>query len=193
MRLTVYPKILDTLRSLAPPKVTPARYALKDFDFPLEKWNSAEKTMVLYGAPGVGKTTLCQAILTTGLTFRHPEKMRTAKYPNSHYGLIYDEGNISHLHIEAQIAWVDRYNDTQIHVRYGIVEIPAGHPLIITTNKLPEQIMALHLPQIARRVTCVLMRSPTEYEFTDPMDRINTVSAYAPSYYPLVRQQLELE
>lgn len=153
----MYPQVRQTLMALAPSTPSPVRHALDTFGFPVDIWNAATKTLCLFGASGVGKTSLAMALLPQALKTKHLDLLRTKHYPSNHFGIIYDEGNLSHLHQEAQIAFLDREFDTEIHVRYGVAEIPAGHPVIITTNRRPDEIMALWNPAVQRRVTCVYM------------------------------------
>lgn len=103
------------------------------------------------------------ALLPQALKTKHLDLLRTKKYPSNHFGIIYDEGNLSHLHQEAQIAFLDREFDTEVHVRYGVAEIPAGHPVIITSNRRPDEIMALWNPAVQRRVDCVLMLEHNQF------------------------------
>jgi len=139
-----------------------APFAVTDFAFPLEKWNSATTTLILYGATCVGKTSLAKALLPRALMTRQLDLLR--KYQSKgYYGIILDDMSFTHLEPEHQIHLLDRADDTQIRVRYAVAEIPAATPLIITSNRPPEQIISLHNPAIARRCTCINMVSPTEY------------------------------
>jgi len=163
----MFPRTIETLVSLVPTRRLPARHALSEFDWPNDIWNAATKTLCLFGASGVGKTSLAMALLPQALKTKHLDLLRTKRYPSNHFGWIWDEGDPSgggKRHEEAQIAILDREFDTEIHVRYGVAEIPAGHPVIITTNRRPEQILSLWNPAIARRVTCVRMESRTTFE-----------------------------
>lgn len=93
---------------------------------------------------------------------RHLDLLRIYQSKSFH-GIILDDMSFTHLATEHQIHLVDREDDTQIHVRYGVAQIPANTPLIITSNRHPTQIVALHVPAIERRCTCMLMVSPHEY------------------------------
>jgi len=163
MRLTLYPNVLHTLRDLAPSTPSSVRHAVNDYKWPNDIWNPSMKTLFLYGASGVGKTSLAMALLPQALKTKHLDLLRTKRYPSNHFGIIYDEGDLSARHAEAQIAFLDREFDTEVHVRYGVAEIPAGHPVIITSNRRPEQCMAIWNPAVARRVTCVRMVSRDTY------------------------------
>jgi len=180
----MYPRTIETLQSLVPSRPLPARHALDAFDFPSSMWQAATRTLCLFGASGVGKTSLAMALLPQALKTKHLDLLRTKKYPSNHFGIIYDEGNLSHLHQEAQIAFLDREFDTEVHVRYGVAEIPAGHPVIITSNRRPDEIMALWNPAVQRRVDCVLMLEHnrfTPYLYSEPtgLKAGQTLDSYA--------------
>lgn len=88
-----------------------------------------------------------------------------ARYDSDNYdGIILDDMSFSHLHREAQLALVDRFEDRQIHVRYRIAEIPAGTPVIITTNQSPSFILNLSDPAIKRRCIAVEMFAIGKYK-----------------------------
>lgn len=84
------------------------------------------------------------------------------------YGIILDDKSFNSseytMSIESQIHLLDREDDTQVHCRYKVAQIPAHTPLIITSNKHPTQVVALHDPAVERRVTCMLMVSPHEFQ-----------------------------
>lgn len=167
MRLTVYPRIMETLAGLAPPtKPSNVLFASESFSFPAEKWNPRTHTLILYGATNVGKTSLAKALLPRALMTRHLDLLTTYQSKGYH-GLILDDMSFNSgeytMKTESQIHLLDRADDTQIHCRYRVAEIPAHTPTIITSNKHPTQVVALHVPAIERRCFCVLMVSPTEY------------------------------
>lgn len=58
-----------------------------------------------------------------------------------------------HLPREGQIHLVDTADESQVHARYEMVEIPAGTPRIITTNLMPSEIFAWENEAIRRRCT----------------------------------------
>jgi len=119
---------------------------------------------------------LAKALLPRALMTSHVDLLRTYQ-SNSYHGIILDDMSFTHLATEHQIHLVDREDDRQIHCRYGVAQIPAHTPLIITSNRHPTQVVSLHVPAIERRCTCMLMVSPSEYSLYEYSD-----TAIAPSY-----------
>lgn len=174
--LTLYPAIQTTLRTLAPPIPLSVTHAVSSYEFPSQHWPVHTKTLVLYGATNVGKTSLAIALLPMALMTRHLDLL--SKYASGHYeGIILDDMAFLHLHREAQIALLDRVHDTQIHVRYKVASLPAGCPLIITSNKHPGDVVFMHDPAIARRVVAIEMLSPTNFSIYQPPSSSNVNSS----------------
>lgn len=67
----------------------------------------------------------------------------------------------THLHREAQLALVDVYDDTDIHVRYSVAHLPANTPRIITSNRGITEIVMADDPAIRRRIQVVSMNMDT--------------------------------
>lgn len=130
-------------------------YSLESFGFPTTIWDpsTCATTLILTGATGIGKTQLAKALLPEALMVSHMDKLRD--YKTGYHGIIFDDMSFNHLHREAQIHLVDLGEDRQIHVRYGVAEIPAGTPRIITTNLEPAQVIGWLDPAIKRRLTCI--------------------------------------
>jgi len=127
-----------------------------------EPWDGRTHTLLIYGATNLGKTALAKALLPDGLLIRHLDKLRD--YSSGQYtGIIFDDMAFGHLHREAQIAILDRGEDTQVHVRYAVAEIPAGTPVIVTTNRMPGGVFAMDDPAIARRLYVVHMKGVGQY------------------------------
>lgn len=148
-------RILKNLASLQSKKLK-ITYDLSTFGW-TEPWDGKTHTLLIYGGTNLGKTSLAKALLPDALLTRHLDKLREYD-PVRYTGIILDDMSFSHLHREAQIALVDRHEDTQIHVRYSVAEIPAGTPVIITTNSQPGAILRMEDPAIARRVYVVHMK-----------------------------------
>lgn len=153
-------RILKNLATLGTKKLK-ITYELSTFGW-TERWDGATHTLVIYGATNLGKTSLAKALLPEALLTRHLDKLREYD-PTRYKGIILDDMSFSHLHRETQIALVDRHEDTQIHVRYSVAEIPAGTPVIITTNSLPSTILRMDDPAIARRCHVVLMKGVGQF------------------------------
>lgn len=138
-------------------------YELSSFGWTIT-WDTspAKTTLLLYGATNLGKTALAKALLPNALLVRHLDKLR--EYSSGGYsGIILDDMAFLHVHDEGQIALLDRDEDTQVHVRYTVAEIPAGTPVIITSNRLPSGVFNIANGAIARRLTIVLVKGIGQY------------------------------
>lgn len=92
-----------------------------------------EKSIHLWGAPGIGKTIYAQMLLPNALFVSHLDQLRT--YNNRLYeGIIFDDMAFNHLPREGQIHLVDMEQERAIHVRYGVAIIPAGTKRIFVSN-----------------------------------------------------------
>lgn len=145
------------------------RHAASAFTFPIESWTAATKTLLLYGATNVGKTSLAKALLPRALIVSHMDHLKQYE-KGANYGIIYDDMSFAHIPREAQLHLVDRGEDRQIQIRYYIACIPRETPVIITTNKEPREILLTEDPAIARRILAVRMVSPTEYVLNETLE-----------------------
>lgn len=149
------------LREIVPIQPHEAVRNLKEFE-PLFKWDK-NRTLLLIGETNLGKTTLAVSLLPLSVLTRHLDMLATADW-SKHQGFIMDDMSISHLHDEAQIAILDTFFGTQIHVRYKVVNVPKSMPRIITSNREPHLVINVNNPAICRRVQCIRMIGPGEYE-----------------------------
>lgn len=146
--LTLHPKMREVLISLVPKKKAPGVPMTK---FRIPEWNQ-EKTLILWGKSGVGKTSLAQALLPNALFVNHPDQLRG--YDSTIYnGVVFDDMNWLHRPREEHIAVTDTYQDRAIHCRYAIALLPAGTPRIFTTNLTPQGILNVSDDAVARRTT----------------------------------------
>jgi len=115
--------------------------------------NEFRQSIILWGAPGIGKTCYAQAILKKNYLFiNHLDQLKGFD-ANFHAGIIFDDMSFTHLPREAQIALVDQEQDRAIHIRYNIALIPKGTPKIFTTNIPNGEIVDLSDGAIKRRVS----------------------------------------
>lgn len=103
------------------------------------------------GRSGVGKTTFALTIsIKPALFVRHLDTLREFR-SGYHKTIIFDDMSFCHLPRQAQIELVDRFHPQQIHIRYTVVNLPAGIPKIFLSN----DIIFTYDPAIMRRVTKV--------------------------------------
>lgn len=126
-------------------------------------WTRDTHALILTGPTNVGKTSLAKALLPRALFIRHLDRLREFD-PDLYDGVILDDMAFAHLHREAQIALVDCGDDTDIHIRYTVAQLPAGTPRIFTTNRMPGDVFSLDDPAINRRVQCVRMLNLNKFE-----------------------------
>lgn len=122
-------------------------------EFTEKKWNLVidwTKTQIFKGTSGCGKTTLALQELPNALFITHLDELRLFD-PDTHDGIIVDEGNFKHLPRETQIHFMDNAQSRSIHIRYTYASIPRGTKKIITTNLPKEQILIID-PAIERRI-----------------------------------------
>lgn len=101
------------------------------------------------GPSGVGKTTWAlRTSIKPALFVRHLDTLR--EFRNGyHMTIIFDDMSFSHLPRQAQIELVDRFHPQQVHIRYTVVNLPAGIPKIFLSN----DIIFNYEPAIMRRIT----------------------------------------
>jgi len=123
----------------------------------IPRWKN-EKTLILWGESGVGKTSLAKLLLPKALLVSHIDGLkqyRSAETGGSMDGIIFDDMSFLHLPREAQIHLVDNYEERQIHCRHTCAEIPAGTWKILTTNLRPYQVLKTTEAAIQRRIMVV--------------------------------------
>lgn len=122
--------------------------------FPLE-WRQAtfnwDKTLIFWGASGVGKTEFACALLPGALMVSHMDDLKQFD-EEYHSGIIFDDVDIKHIPRTAQIHLVDQQHCRSIHIRYGCATIPAHTKKIFTTNEEGGNCMSLEDSAIKRRV-----------------------------------------
>lgn len=87
----------------------------------------------LKGASGIGKTQFACSLIDRPLFVRHIDCLKKFN-PTDHGGIIFDDMNFTHWPREAQICLLDCEMPTAIHVRYGVVQLPAYTKRIFTSN-----------------------------------------------------------
>lgn len=105
----------------------------------------------LVGDPGTGKTNWCKKHAPLPyLWIRHADHLKDFD-PETHKSIIFDEMKFTHQPLQGQINLVDWENDSSIHVRYVVADIPAKVHRFFTCN---EPIFADH--EAIRRRCCFI-------------------------------------
>lgn len=132
----------------APP---PIRYKLEDFKREPLTWTN--KSIVLWGKPGTGKSAFAKAHFSNPLWVRHMDTLKNFQ-AGWHDGIIFDDMSFKHLPREAQIHLVDWDDDSDIHIRFVTAFIPHETKKIFTTNAYDGDIFETD-PAIDRRIDVV--------------------------------------
>lgn len=90
------------------------------------------KSTVVYGPSETGKTSFILAHFKNPLLVRHIDTLK--KLSPDHDGVVFDDMCFTHWPPESVIALVDIDFDSDIHVRYGTVHIPANTRKVFTHN-----------------------------------------------------------
>lgn len=124
------------------------------------RWNllpqlDFEKSYLLYGASGIGKTTYIVSLFPNCLFVSHLDNLKA--FASGEYdAIVFDDMSFTHLPDRTQLYLVDQDFDRSIHVRYGTVTIPAKTPKFFLHNRVAD-IVNLSLPEIRRRVDVIKM------------------------------------
>lgn len=125
------------------PAVLPPRFALDEFKVPdittAEGW-SWERSLIIWGAPGIGKTSYAHALLPNALIVSHIDDLQ--RYNSTYDGIIFDDMDFIHFPRTSQIHILDNAISRSIHNRFHNATIPAGTKKIFTTNSEGGQIFS---------------------------------------------------
>lgn len=92
------------------------------------------KAVVIIGQTGCGKSTIAKRLCKKpALWVTHTDGLKNLR--RQHKSIIFDDMSFMHLNRNAQLHLLETDNPTQIHVRYGIVHLPAGIQKIFTANE----------------------------------------------------------
>jgi len=114
-------------------------------------WNMTEKSLVLVGPPGCGKTSWAKKNAPKPALFiRHLDSLSHLR-PH-HRSIIFDDLEFHHLPVATQKFLTDCSDLAEIHLRYRIGQIPARMIRIFTANEYPFTHEGVHGDAITRRV-----------------------------------------
>lgn len=100
------------------------------------KWNvdhDWESSLLLWGAPGIGKTCYAQYLLPRALFVSHMDMLKMYD-PTNFEGIIFDDMSFAHLPRESQIHLLDIDQDRAIHCRHACAYIPRNTKKIFLSN-----------------------------------------------------------
>lgn len=104
---------------------------LKEFQYDFEK------PLIIIGPPGCGKTNWAKLHAAKPALFvTHLDRLKEFD-ETYHKSIIFDDMDFNHLPRQGQIHLVDYENPRDIHIRYNIVNIPAGVQKLFTANFMP--------------------------------------------------------
>lgn len=130
----------------------PVPYELASFPWTIHvdlEWN---RSIILWGDSGIGKTCYANAILPKALVVSHIDDLRTFD-SGVHEGIIFDDMSFNHLPRQAQIHLLDVDFDRSIHCRYDTALIPRNTKKIFTCNH--NDIFDFNDTAINRRSNCI--------------------------------------
>lgn len=108
-------------------------------------------TTILWGAPGIGKTSFVLAVYPKALIVSHLDDLGRFD-SKEHTAILFDDVSISHLPRTAQIHLVDQDLPRSIHIRYTLATIPPYTTKIFTTNEDGGRCMLIEDGAIRRRI-----------------------------------------
>lgn len=158
----LYSRISPNIRRVAPKLYSLDQYPQWTMNTSLIQNAMKERTVILWGPSGVGKTCYARALLPRALFVTHMDDL--TKYDEGvHDGIIFDDISIQHLPREAQIQILDFEQPRSIHVRYTTAYIPPETKKIFTTNNQGGWIYKQFEPALDRRVHKFHLDGESEY------------------------------
>lgn len=140
------------------------KYDIKEYNVPkpVTLWKKMERTtkvLILTGNSGLGKTSMLKALIKP-LIVKNLNQLGTYNGLDLDNGLLLDDPMLQKYSTEELIALFDLEQNSAINIKYSTLGLPAGRPLMITTNNLQKNLPSafdhngdLH-PSLKRR--CVI-------------------------------------
>lgn len=122
------------------------------------KWShnfSWERSVIFWGAAGIGKTEYAKYILPNALFVSHLDDLSC--FGDDYDGIIFDDMDFTYLPRSSQIHLADVDNSRSIHIRYKTAHIPAHTKKIFLTNVPQGFIFDLGDAAILRRLEIILL------------------------------------
>jgi hypothetical protein len=114
-----------------------------------------KRTLVLIGPTGIGKTEFAKSLFSNPLLVRHKDQLKNIQLSTD--GIIFDDMSFKDITTEEAIHILDVENSTSVDVKHSSVELYAGLPRIITTNKEQHEILPKDPHRaLERRIFCVV-------------------------------------
>lgn len=90
-------------------------------------------TQVIQGDTNIGKTQYAKTLFPNPFFIDHVDKLKSFD-PLVHGGIIFDDMVFTHWPVQSQIHLTDIVDERTVHIRYGIVTIPAETKRVFTCN-----------------------------------------------------------
>lgn len=117
--------------------------------------NNGKSSIHIIGPKDTGKTTWAKKFMPKPILFvKHLDNLQDF-IPNYHMSILFDDMSFKHLPRETQLDLVDRFNQSQIHLRYKVANIPS-HILKVFTSNVP---IFVDDAALLKRVTTVFLLS----------------------------------
>lgn len=146
---TRYHQAFRKYRELLATTSSVGKFGLESFPWRVEM--PEEKSVIIWGESGIGKTQFALALLPGALMVSHLDDLRKFR-AEEHAGIIFDDMDFNHMPRTSQIHLVDMDHDRSIHVRYDVAVIPKYTKKIFTTNNCNGNIFLIDDPAIRRRI-----------------------------------------
>ena len=117
-------------KNQAKKKTAAARFSAFNRPF-ITDWS---RSWLIHGVSHTGKTQYALAHFQKPLLVRHIDKLKEFDQ-DIHDGIVFDDMCFKHLHAQAIIHLLDTDNDSQIHCRFNVAEIPEGTKKIFVSNR----------------------------------------------------------
>jgi hypothetical protein len=163
-----YKSIESNLRGVCNRKIklVYAEYNVEDFDYPekfLEWYNfhSKDKTLILVGASGLGKTSAIKSFLTSKdhkpLYVNNVHALKNLK--ENHTVIVFDDFDWSKLNVSEKISLFEKESNRDIKILYESINISSKLIKIVLTNSL-SSVFCTETDSLSRRTFIIELEKP---------------------------------